>query len=91
MIEGMSALDWVRYYAGPISDDEAGFILWNFTGWPCFWHRGDPVQQMKDQIKMFVNAQRLGIELCCGCGEPRTHLNRIGYCGDCDDLLSSKT
>ena len=36
----MSWVDLVREYFPSITDEEANDILWEKTGFPCFWHIG---------------------------------------------------
>ncbi len=47
-----SPVDIVREYFPSASDDDAGWLLWNVTGWPCFWD-GDPEQVMRRQLQAF--------------------------------------
>src|SRR3990167_3285833 len=42
----------VRRYFPNASDDEVEFILWEKTGFPCFW-RGDPVRCLAQQLRRF--------------------------------------
>lgn len=42
--------DIVREYFPGISDQKADAILWEFTGWPCFWN-GDPEECMRKQLQ----------------------------------------
>ncbi len=41
-----------REHGHTVSRDEAGFIAWNFTGYPCFWD-GDPWEVFDRQVTEF--------------------------------------
>ena len=52
----MTALQIVSDVAGKtIPDEEANFILWEYTGYPEFWHRGidgdTPEECLRTQLK----------------------------------------
>ena len=41
-------------YGESITDDEASYILWNETGWPCFWPRNNrPNIALRVQLREF--------------------------------------
>lgn len=42
-------VDIVREYFPGVSNEEADGILWEFTGWPCFWE-GAPEESMREQL-----------------------------------------
>jgi hypothetical protein len=43
-------------YGLVLSDDEVSFILWEHTGFPCFWE-GDPVPSCVRQLHTFFANQ----------------------------------
>lgn len=46
----------VREYVPDATDDQAGYILWNFTGYPCFWD-GDPETELRRQLQDFADGK----------------------------------
>jgi hypothetical protein len=40
----------VKEFFPEVSDDEAMGILWNYTGYPSFWH-GDPKGTLREQLQ----------------------------------------
>ncbi len=53
----MTALELVKETARglghSISDDEAGYILWNETGFPCFWDGAPTLCIQRDVTRCF--------------------------------------
>jgi len=49
--EMINGLDIVRQWFPTATEDEAGYILWNETGWPCFWDGDDAVACLHEQLK----------------------------------------
>lgn len=47
---GQDAINIVREYFPGVSDELAGAILWEYTGWPAFWD-GDPEMCMRKQLQ----------------------------------------
>ena len=45
-------VDIVREYFPDATDDFAGYVLWNRTGWPRFW-AGDPETCMRQQLQEY--------------------------------------
>lgn len=43
----------VREYVPDATDDQASHILWNFTGYPCFFD-GDPETVLRRQLAEFA-------------------------------------
>lgn len=46
------AIEMVKRIIPECTDQEAGYILWNETGWPSF-HHGDPEQYFANQIRQY--------------------------------------
>jgi len=43
----------VREYFPNASDDEVGFILWEKTGYPCFWETDNTETCLRKQLREF--------------------------------------
>lgn len=67
-------LDIVREYFPGASDDKAWYILWNETGYPCYWD-GEPEPSLRKQLQALAQRVRAasvnGQEYIFGA---RTHL-----------------
>ena len=48
----VDVLSIVREYFPGISDKDAGYIIWNETGWPCFWETSDWETCMRKQLQI---------------------------------------
>ena len=46
----MTPLELVREYFPDVDDYRAGYILWNYTGYPGFF-TGDPETCLRDQLQ----------------------------------------
>ena len=46
-----NVLEIVREYFPKTSKEEAVYILWNETGWPCFWETNDSVACLRKQLE----------------------------------------
>lgn len=46
----------VREYFPDATDGEVSYILWNHTGFPCFWH-GDPETCLRQQLEAYRNGE----------------------------------
>lgn len=57
----MTGLEIVKEYFPKISDDDAGYILWNETGFPSFWSIPEdgetPEECLRTQLKRFKEAK----------------------------------
>lgn len=52
---GKQAFQIVREYFPGISDGDMNVVLWEFTGWPCFWD-GDPETCLRRQLEELRSA-----------------------------------
>jgi hypothetical protein len=68
----------VKRYFPKISDDEAGFILWNKTGFPCFV---DGERGPRKQLSVYRRAVRLKRDVCYCHGKIR-HRSEMSKFGD---------
>jgi len=68
----MTAGDIVREYFPDATDDECEFILWEKTGYPCFWNIPEdgstPEECFRHQLGRFKLARDTGRKLCSICG-----------------------
>lgn len=55
----VTVADVVREYIPGASDELVWDILWNETGYPCFWH-GDPEESLRMQVAKYVCREYLG-------------------------------
>lgn len=57
-----------------LDDMGAGFVLWNYTGFPSFWPRGfgSPRDALRWQLHEYFEMSKLGFVPCQRCGE-RAH------------------
>lgn len=62
-------LDVAREYFPDASDDELNFILWEKTGFPCFFEDG--LNSLREQLATYKRAFELGRDVCYGCGKIR--------------------
>lgn len=49
-------IEIAREYFPDCTDEQLGYILWNHTGFPCFWD-GDPETCMRQQLQDYKNEQ----------------------------------
>lgn len=64
------------------SSDYAGYVLWEYTGFPSFWPAGmTPMEACRQQVQAFCEKRTRGVWPCSCCGEdaPET-----GICARCD-------
>jgi hypothetical protein len=67
--------DVFRYHGWPVdNDDYIGYVLWNHTGYPSFWHSEDVEACVRYQVHCFCAG------ICSGCEGP---LDKTGYCPRC--------
>ncbi len=78
----------VREYFPDATDKAAEEILWNRTGWPCFW-KGEPEPSLRAQLAQLAEAEQLGLTVCSCCGKTRlrSQLNSLGFCRHGDWVL----
>lgn len=54
---GKTWIEIVKEYFPEATDEEANHILWNETGFPCFWRLGEdgatPIECCRKQLKEF--------------------------------------
>jgi len=50
----MKARDIVLEYFPNANDDEIEWILWEETGYPCFWD-GEPEESLRKQLQEYKN------------------------------------
>ncbi len=65
--EGYTDYDIVREFFPDATDDDAGYILWNHTGYPCFWGQGGRktvAGSMRYSLRKFKKACDMGKVLC---------------------------
>jgi hypothetical protein len=72
----------VRDYFPDATDADVEFILWEKTGWPCFF-RGDPVVCIREQLRKYRDARAWGLDTCYGCGEVRQLVDGHIMCAAC--------
>lgn len=68
-------------YGKTITDDEAQYIAWNFTGYPSFWMTDRPIEEMRHQAAAYLRGERF----CARCGkqvEPHD-IEVVGVCTPC--------
>lgn len=80
----MTGIELVRQYFPDASDDFAGYILWNKTGFPSFYLGNNPVEYFGQQIAQFKKLYDAG-ELICELCNSKVIIN--GLCQDCYDVL----
>ncbi len=49
----------VRRIIPSATEEEAGYILWNETGFPGFYHGDDPESCFSSQVKEYANAAQI--------------------------------
>lgn len=69
-----------------LDDDHAGYVLWNYTGFPSFWPRGfvSPRDALRWQLHEYFEMLKLGFEPCQRCGER----SEDWLCPRCNTILS---
>lgn len=77
-------IDIVREFFPGASDGECESILWERTGFPCFWPDGDktPEDNCREQLAQFKTASALGVPLCDFCNNPATKSHLCDNCGN---------
>lgn len=80
-----TGLELVREFFPDISDDDAGDILWNRTGYPCFWE-GDPVTHFRKQIAEFKVNCDAGMNTCEFCSNAIPSDSEDWLCETCSSL-----
>lgn len=47
-----------KCYGQKVSKDEAGYIVWNYTGYPCFWMTDKPIEELRMQAAAYLRGER---------------------------------
>lgn len=64
--DGKSLGEIVREYFPDIDDDQIEYIVWNRTGYPCFW-KGDPEESLRESLAEYKVVVDKGIHPCTFC------------------------
>lgn len=68
-------------YGKKVTTDEAHGILWEFTGYPSFWHTDNHTQELRHQLAEFFQG---GYKRCPRCGViTHPHDFEVGVCIVC--------
>lgn len=79
--------DIVREYFPKANDWEVNFIIWEKTGYPEFFS-GDPETCLRQQLRQYAIADKIGADVCYGCGQIRpVSAIKYGVCGICDKKI----
>jgi len=70
-----------RCYGKKLTEAEAGYILWNYTGYPMFWHTDNPRQELRMQAAAYLRGERF----CDRCGTPVAQPQRVRVLLDRED------
>lgn len=69
-----------------INDEQAEYILWNFTGYPSFWPAGfeTPAHALRKQLHDYFEIRKAGFLPCQRCGQATLSW----LCDKCDEIVS---
>jgi hypothetical protein len=77
-----------RWNGIALSEGEADYIIWNRTGFPCFWD-DDPWESFTQQVREHFRRQHRGNDVCIRCG--REMPKWIGdFCFECSEEMESE-
>ena len=75
--EGMEI---VKRHFPDIDNELSNFILWEYTGFPCFWSTKDHKSECESQIKEYKKLKDTGKQPCSVCGSEAV---KKGFCQTC--------
>lgn len=58
----VNAYNIVREYFPDASDEEVDFILWEHTGYPCFFNSNDIEGSLREQLQALKNSKNKKME-----------------------------
>lgn len=47
-----------KCYGIKVTKDEAGYIAWNYTGYPMFWNTDRPREEFRMQVAAYLRGER---------------------------------
>ena len=57
-MKNLTFSELVREYFPNATQDEVDYILWEYTGFPCFWETNDTEACLRKQLQEFVDELR---------------------------------
>jgi len=75
-----------RQYFPDFDDDEIGWVIWNRTGYPCFWDGPDAETSFRTQLAEYAAAKKRGVDLCEFCTRPA--MAEQWLCAHCEEVMS---
>lgn len=83
-----SPLAAVRSVFPSVSNDEAGHLLWNHTGWPAFWRTGNAERDIKHSLRQLKRTLDAGKRPCEHCNRAADSPHDKSMCRRCSRALA---